>query len=295
LNNANQTLTINKGCRIHVHADAPIVVNGTIKVNGLKDTVDRVYFQGDRLDEPYKDYPASWPGIFLQPSSRDNEFTYAVIKNAYQAIGLQDLPSNAPIPKLTLNECVIDNAYNAGIVAFNSSITARNCLISNCGRNLYLVHGGNYQFTHCTVATYANRYIDHKDAVLALTDYDNTTTKPLTATFQNCIFWGENGLVDNEVEVDKKGSFPFFVSFKNVLWKVKTASSFITSSSGIINNQSPKFDSINTSRNYYDFRIQRGGSPAVDTGGNFNVFIDLDGKLRPRGLRPDLGCFERQQ
>ena len=59
-----QTLTINKGCRIYVHADAPLVVDGTLKVNGLKDTADRVYFQGDRLDDPYKDFPASWPGVF---------------------------------------------------------------------------------------------------------------------------------------------------------------------------------------------------------------------------------------
>jgi hypothetical protein len=65
--NTNQTLTINKGCRIYVHADAPIVVNGTLLVNGLKDTADRVYFQGDRLDDLYKDYPASWPGIFFLP------------------------------------------------------------------------------------------------------------------------------------------------------------------------------------------------------------------------------------
>ena len=262
-------------------------------INGLKDTADRVYFQADRLDEPYKDYPASWPGIFLQPTSKDNVFTYAVIKNAYQAFGLQDLPSNAPIPKLTLNECIIDNAYNAGIVAFNSSVTARTCLISNCGRNLFLVKGGDYLFTHCTVATYANRYIDHKDPVLTLTDYDNTTTRPLTATFRNCIFWGENGLVDNEVEVDKKGS-SFNVSFSYILWKVKTASSFITSSTGILNNLPPKFDSINTSRNYYDFRIKKNGSPAIDKGTNFSVLSDLDGKSRPTGLQPDLGCFEKQ-
>ena len=93
--NANQTLTINKGCRIYVHADAPIVVNGTIQVNGLKDTVDRVYFRGDRLDEPYKDYPASWPGYFSSATSKDNVFNYAVIKNAYQAIGITDPSPNA--------------------------------------------------------------------------------------------------------------------------------------------------------------------------------------------------------
>ena len=97
----------------------------------MKDTIDRVYFRGDRLDAPYKDYPASWPGIFFRSSSHDNEFNYAVIKNAYQALGVQDPSPNAN-PKLTLNECIIDNAYDAGIITVNSSVTARNCLISNC-------------------------------------------------------------------------------------------------------------------------------------------------------------------
>ena len=291
----NQTLTINKGCRIYVHADAPVVVNGTLVINGLKDSVDRVYFQGDRLDEPYKDYPASWPGIFFQPSSKDNVFNFAIIKNAYQAIGLQDLPPLPSInPKLTLNECVIDNAYDAGIISINSSIRARNCLISNCGKNLFLAKGGDYQFTHCTIVTYANRYIDHKDPVLTLTDNDKITTKPILATFRNCIFWGENGLVDNEVLVDIKGSI-FTINFNSILWKVNTPPSFINSS-GIINNLSPKFDSINTFRNYYNFRLQKGNpiSPAVDAGSNFGVLNDLDAKLRPIGSRPDLGCYERQ-
>lgn len=52
----NQTLTIDKGCRIYVHADAPVIIDGTLKVNGEKDTIDRVYFTGDRLDEPYIDF-----------------------------------------------------------------------------------------------------------------------------------------------------------------------------------------------------------------------------------------------
>lgn len=292
--NTNQTLTINKGCRIYVHADAPVVVNGTLLVNGLKDTVDRVYFQGDRLDEPYKDYPASWPGIFFQPTSKDNVFNYAVIKNAYQAIGLQD-PSSTMFPKLTLNECVIDNAYDAGIISINSSVRARNCLISNCGKNLFLAKGGDYQFTHCTVVTYANRFIDHRDPVLLLSNYivvnNNQITANLNAVFRNCIFWGENGLVDNEVVVTKSGTGTFNVSFDYNLWKVQTAPTNINPPSGIINNQPPQFDSINTSKNFYDFRL-KASSPAVNKGANAGVIIDLNGKSRPVGL-PDLGCFER--
>ncbi len=288
--NANQTLTINKGCRIYVHADAPIVVDGSLIVNGLKDTIDRVSFQGDRLDEPYKFFPASWPGIFFRSASKDNVLTYAVIKNAYQGIGIIDPSPNAN-PKLILNECVIDNAYDAGIVSLNSSIRARNCQVSNCGKNLFLVKGGDYQFTHCTVVTYANRYIDHKDPVLTLTNFDDISTASLNALFRNCIFWGENGLVENEVVVLKNGTGTFNVNFDYNLWKVQTPPANITSNQ-IINNQPPLFDSISSTNNFYNFRLQS-ASPAINKGINAAITTDLDGKPRPVGL-PDLGCFEKQ-
>src|SRR5439155_5806429 len=114
------------------------------------------------LDEPYKNYPASWPGIYFSATSKDNIFNYVVIKNSYQSIAARD-PSSNTNPKVTLNECVIDNSYDAGIIASYSSITAVNCLVSNCGKNIELIKGGNYNFPHCTVASYSNSYILHKD------------------------------------------------------------------------------------------------------------------------------------
>jgi hypothetical protein len=287
-----QTLSINKGCRIYVHADAPIIVDGTLQVNGLKDTADRVYFRGDRMDDPYKDFPASWPGIFFLGSSINNVLNYAVIKNSYQSIGVQDPATNAN-PKVTLNQCVIDNSYDAGIIAVNSSVRATNCLISNCGRNLLLVKGGNYQFTHCTAVTVSNSFIQHRDPVLTVSNFANNSSANLDAVFRNCIFWGENGLVDDEVVVVKNGNTTFNVTFDQVLWKVTGNPSNTTIiPPAPINNQQPLFDSINTSKNYYDFRLQM-ASPARNAGVNAGVPIDLDGKPRPVGA-PDLGCFEKQ-
>lgn len=291
--NENRKLTINKGCRIYVHADAPIIVDGTLQVNGLKDTADRVYFNGDRLDEPYKNYPASWPGIYFSATSRDNVFNYAVIKNSFQSIAVQDPSLNAN-PKVTLNECVIDNSYDAGIIASNSSITATNCLISNCGKNIALIKGGIYNFTYCTVASYSNNYIQHKDPVLQVRNFDGTNaTAPLNAVFRNCIFWGENGIVDDEVVVNKSGSTAFTVNFDYNLWKVKTTPANIISTQ-IINGQKPSFDTIDVSRQYYNFRL-RDDSPAKNKGVSTSTTIDLDGKPRsiPVG-QPDLGCFEKQ-
>jgi len=293
----NTSLTINTGCRIYVHADAPIIVDGTLLINGQKDTIDRVYIRGDRLDDPYKDFPAGWPGIFFRTTSKDNVFNYAVIKNAYQAIAMLDPASNAN-PKLTLNECVIDNAYDAGIITINSSINARNCLVSNCGKNIFLTKGGNYQFTHCTVASYSNNFILHKDSVLSVFDFDLDKPSmifPLNATFRNCIFWGENGTVINEVGLYKKNPTNT-ITFDQILWKVQSnpSGAGITVSGAF--NQPPLFDSINVSKNYYNFRLKAPIplSPAIDKGVNTTVTIDLDGKTRPLGLKPDLGCFEKQ-
>jgi len=290
-----QTLTINKGCRIYVHADAPIIVDGTLQVNGEKDTASRVYFRGDRLDEPYRDFPAGWPGIYFLRSSINNVLNYAVIKNSYQAIGVQD-PATNTNPKLTLNECIIDNAYDAGIIAVNGSIYARNTLISNCGKNIYLVQGGDYQFIHCTAVSISNNYIQHKDPVLTVANTANNISRRLDALFRNCIFWGQNGIVDDEVVVIKNGNTVFNVNFDHVLWKVQTTPPNITSTE-IINNQPPLFDSIDVSHNYYDFRLQS-ASPAVNKGNlAAGIAFDLDGKTRPlpAATKPDLGCFEKNQ
>lgn len=81
---AAASLTIPKGCRIYAHADAPILIDGTLTVNGTKTAP--VIFAGDRQDYNYKDLPASWPGIYFRNTSKDNVLQFAQIKNAYQAV-----------------------------------------------------------------------------------------------------------------------------------------------------------------------------------------------------------------
>ncbi|MDQ3845114.1 MAG: hypothetical protein M3342_14040, partial [Bacteroidota bacterium] len=247
------TLTINKGCRIYVHADVPIFVQGTLRVAGEKWDSTRVVFSGDRLDEPYRDFPASFPGIFFTAGSKNNVFQYAIIKNAYQGIVAVD-PSPVASPKITLNETIIDNAYDIGLLGVNTSITARNVLISNSGKNLVLIKGGDYSFTHCTVASYSNNYSQHKDPVLLVSNFleKGAPSFPITAVFRNCIFWGDdNGTVDNEAVVLKNGTTPFNVTFNNVLWRLKEAPANITVTEAI-SNQPPQFDSVNNSKRYYN-------------------------------------------
>ncbi len=285
-------LTIEKGCKIYVHADAPIIINGTLQVNGEKWDSTKVVFTGDRLDDPYNGFPASWPGIVFTGSSNNNTIQYGVIKNAYQAIAVQN-PSATAHPKLVLKQTEISNAYDVGLLGINSSIQAENVLVSNCGKNVVLT-GGNYHFTHCTVASYANSLLQHKDPVLFVSNAfnQNTAVSNLNAVFQNCIFWGEgNTLVTDEAVVANVGGTSFSVLFDHVLWKMKNIPSDAVMKD-TINNQLPLFDSINTAKNYYNFRLKE-NSPALNTGTATQVLIDLDGNPRPVGL-PDLGCYEKQ-
>lgn len=284
----NSKLTINEGCKIYMHADAPIVVNGTLEVLGKKFDSTKVVFTGDRLDKPYSDFPASWPGIYFNPSSTNNIIRNAIIKNAYRAVVVLNPSVNAN-PKLRLSETIIDNAYDIGLLGINTKIFGQNLLISNCDKNIFLVNGGDYDFTHSTIASYFNNFIDHKNAVLTLSDYLDNSQNNLNAIFRNCIFWGYGGKVDNEVQVFKKGNPT--IKFENVLWKVKDIPSSPTGT--VFNNEDPLFDSISTEKNYYNFHLKE-NSKALDKGGNTSITLDLDGNPRPIGSAPDLGCYEKQ-
>jgi hypothetical protein len=282
------SLTINKGCRIFVHADAPIIVNGSLKVNGERFDSTRVVFRGDRLDEPYRDFPGSWPGIYFSPSSKDNVLNYAIVKNAYQGI-ITQFPSSDRNYKVILNQCIIDNIYDAGILSIAGSVKATNCLISNCGSNIYISGGGSYDFNYCTIVSYSNSYLTHKSPVMFVSNSnDQNQLNNLNAVFRNCIFWGEGGIVDNEIGIDKKVT-PASVSFESVLYKAKdniTAAIFTNS----IRNKPPQFDSIDVTKRYFDFHL-KATSPAKDSGSlNVPVPIDLDGNQRV-GL-PDIGCYK---
>lgn len=287
----NAVLTIKPGTKVYFHADAPLLVDGTITANASKD--QKIIFSGDRLDEGYNDLPASWPGIFFRNSSKNNSLQYVVIKNAYQGIIAQSL-SGTPVPKLTLSHAVLDNIYDAGILAINTNMNVDNCLITNCGSNVAIFMGGTYRFINCTLASYSNSFINHSTAVLQVADYieqnGSLFTAPLSALFQNSIFWGE-GAVENEIVVAKKGTNPFSVTFDHVLYKAKDPvgnSEFISS----IQNQDPVFDSINVTSRVFDFHFKKTNtSPAINAGTTTSFPLDLDGKLRD--AQPDIGCYEK--
>jgi len=289
------TLNINAGCKIYTHADAPILVDGTMKINGEKN--NEVIFNGDRLDTDYKDLPASWPGIYFRPTSSNNEMTFAVIKNANQAVVVSSPSINAN-PKLSIHQCIIDNAFDAGLLIKNSFVNVDNSLISNCGNNINIINGGEYHFTNCTAAAFSNIFMLHRNPVLQVNNFSyengNLITNDISATFSNCIFWGDGGILDDEVTINKEGGNLFNVIMSNCLYKSANGINNAVLNANIINEE-PVFDSIDVIKNYYDFRMNNAiSSPAIDNGGNTSFPLDLDNQPRQSGISSDIGCYEKQ-
>jgi hypothetical protein len=294
------TLTITEGTRVYCNANAPLIVNGTLKAMGKFYDSTRIRFRSDRLDGDYKDLPGTWPGIYFNNSSSNNEMNYVDVLNAYQAVLVQGGPSLTPA-KLRMNGCVIDNAYDFGLLAFNTSLNVVNSRFTQIGNdgtpgtggsNIIISGGGNYVFNHCSIATYANFYQNHKQPSMFITNNANGTGQPLTLQMDNSIIYGQGGLTENELVTQKTGTAPFAITMRNVLYKVKTDPTDISFSNSL-KNLDPLFDTINTSLRLFNWRL-RDGSPCIDAGLPGGPPTDLDGKPRPVGTKPDLGCYEKK-
>ena len=290
---SNATLTIQPGVHIYIHADALINVYGSLVALGKAEDSQRVFFNGDRLDLPYADYPGSWPGIYFNNSSRDNILNYAVFQNGYRTL-VAEGPGSDISPKLSLNQCIINNSYAEGILAIQSSIKAVNCLISNCGQNLVISLGGVYQFEQCTVASYSTQFLSHQQPVLTISNSasngNQVFTNDLNIHFTNCIFWGSEGIPD-EALITKQGNTAFKVLFDHAILKQQNYPAN-TDSISLFLNTDPMFLATGQSGNQFDFHV-KANSPAVDKGLDLGIFTDLDGYLRPVN-QPDFGCYERQ-
>ena len=302
---STEVLTIQKGCRIYMHQDSKLYVNGTLKVFGTK--ADSVIFQGDRLDRDYygyKDYPGEWGGLLFLRGSQQSNLNYCVIKNAGNATdgftpaAINVLPPWVPLggPILELNSCTIANSSTFGILGFNTNIRANNCLIHTCGlQNIATLEGGEYEFNFCTIATYGGTGINHAQqpsvAILNYRDISLTqyVDNNLIANFTNCII---TGALDDELFAYQKGSSSYSLNMKNCFIKRVTAlpTNLVTTTNCIVNDNSNYPQFVDYAK--WNFHVES-TSPMKGKGIDIPGLIsDLDLNNRPNP--PSIGCYEVQ-
>lgn len=288
----NATLSIPAGTRIYAHANAFIDVYGSLDIEGTK--TEPVIFRGDRLDDPYSNQPAGWDGIYFNESSINNRMVFAELRNAYNAV-VVDKPATNSNPKLLMQQCIIDNAFNMGLFASNTSVNMNNCLVSNCGRNVLLQLGGNYEFINCTMHANYTRYLNHINPAVTVQNYaeqgGSTVYGNISVNFINCIIWGSTGNVSDELVFDKQGSGSISATVQNCIYRAAAESpqAVYTNSK---RNEDPVFDNIDLQNWIFDFHIN-GAGPGVDAGISTLFVQDLDGNNRSI-TSTDIGCYEKQ-
>ena len=300
------TLTLQPGTEVYLHNNSWIVVSAESSLHSNGTINNPIWFQSDRSDNhsltDYANTPGQWGKIWILPGSTNNQIEYTILKNGKRGIevwGENEFDYLTENTMLTINNSIIYNMSNFGILAVGSKIVGKNLLIFNCGEHLlYLDNGGDYDFKHCTFANFwpfsrqtpsivLNNYAEDSNGNYEYFDLVN-------ASFGNCII---DGNVETELVFNKESDQSLFnYNLKNCI--LKSNEDYWNEWS---NENSQEIILLNTDQNtgfidyeMNDFQLDL-NSIAIDAGLESiaeEVPYDINGNLRT--YNPDIGCFEKQ-
>ena len=276
-------LSIEPGTRVYSHLGSSIYVQGTLHANGTVQAP--IEFTNDRFDSGFDLAPGQWNGIVFLEGSKDNQISFATIKNAQDAIWL-GTPDDDTIPDLTLTNTIIENTSGSGVLAFTSDLSMTNCMVNNCGEFVIAgLAGGNYAFIHTTFANYGYGFFRTQPIAvftdnLQLSD-GSLLTGYLTLSIQNSIIWGNQ---NDELVFSDAGQKLVDLSITDNL--IRTTDSNWGNEN--ILNQDPLF----VAPFEFNYRIDT-LSPAIDAAFDLGISVDLDSLQRDNF--PDIGAYEWRQ
>jgi hypothetical protein len=210
------TLTINEGTQVYVHAKSGIYCfKSCIDINGTLG--NEVVFQNDRLEPSFDDIPGQWGiqldfqvegaggpeiatvasgGIWLVKSPCST-IDYAILKNG--GIGILVDSTGTSDFALEINNSIITNMSGVGFWAnYGAHVKATNLLVSNCGETCGLfTYGGKYQIDNCSFLNYWDGGVRSTPS-FALQNFFEPQQGPLQVfsvtdtRFRNCLMYGNN-------------------------------------------------------------------------------------------------------
>ena len=280
------SLTVLPGTKIYFHKNAYLAVSheASLAVNGTWEHPVRM--QSDRLDFYYRDLPGQWEGIYLERGSKNNNLSYAVIKNGNYGLIIDSLVSGSD-PKLTMDGTIIQNMVYDGIYAYSTSVVSTNCIIGDCGgAALRIEKGGNYNFKQLSVGNYWSSSVRSIPSMI-LSNYTSDSVgikhpNDLAANFGNIILYGTE---TDELELDSVANIKFSYIFDHALLRTSLKVSNQAHYLECIVNKDPLFLDVQK----FDYEIDS-LSPARGSGGAMGVNNDIRGSQRPSP--PSLGAYE---
>lgn len=284
-------LTLQAGTRLYFHNKAVLWVydKGTLIVQGTYK--NEVVFQGDRLENDYKDMPGQWGKIWLSQGSLNNRIDWAIIKNA--TVGIQvDSVTTPNAPTLKLSNTIIKNMQSVAIWGLDARIWSYNCVFANCGECTAAFQlGGIYRFEHCTFTNYWSQKQRTKPLLILNNYYDANGIQFIrnldSAYFGNCILQGD---LEEEIGLDSSlfgGKFSY--KFDHCILKTARVVSNTAYYKNIYKNGDAAFKDVKTN-NYH----LTSTSVGIDKGYSTPLTTDLENKARPNisTSLPDLGAYE---
>ena len=285
------TLEIPAGARLHFGTNAGIWIQkgGSLHIEGTLE--NPVRFSGLHLDTNYRNEPGQWGHIWLDAESGDHLIRYAVIQDGSNGIWLDSSTSSTVHnPGLVIENTIITNMTNYGLIAYRNAIEGTNLVIGHCDKAVSLRRGGSHKFVHCTFHSssyngYSLEMCDEKQNGATL-DFSN-------CRFINSIFYG-NSSDQLYLNIQDEQNAPSV--FDHCLIRQRNTANIgeLDKFSACALNLDPKFHDIRYHRT--DFRISdttsgayKKGLPAAVTGVAVN---DITGFARP--LVPTLGAYEYQ-
>ncbi|MDP3461258.1 MAG: hypothetical protein Q8S18_00550 [Bacteroidales bacterium] len=289
--NSYGTLIIEEGARVHFHDKSGLwaYVDGVLKVRGSLE--NPVVFQGDRLDQDYRNIPGQWDRIWLMEGRAgfDHEIEHAIIRNGYIGIQAESF-LRATENRLSIKNTVIENHTGIGFMGRFFAVDANNIVVANCGQyTIRIESGGSYRFRHCSIANEWRYGVSNTSSVffhnVGLDIDSNFIALPLNIKFANTIIYGSS---ENEIERYLLSGADTTYVFDHCLIRQKKDWNNDIAFINCIFNKDPLF------RDYANFDFQLDTlSPSIDIGSTViaaEVPMDILGVSRT--TLPDLGAYE---
>ena len=148
-------LTVNPGVRMYFHADATLIVKGTLHLAGTLD--EPIILRGDRLGnmfdgQPYDRVPGQWGGIIFTPQSFGNTIQYADIHSGQ--FGIRVDSCDITTDKVIIENSILHNTTHHALDVRMAKVYVGNSQITNAGGNCVNIRGGDVSLVHCTIARF---------------------------------------------------------------------------------------------------------------------------------------------
>lgn len=311
-----KTLTLAAGTRLYFHANAELIVKGSLKVEGSAQ--QPVIMRGDRLGymfagQPYDRIPGQWGGVRLTETSYDNHINYADIHSG--SYGIRVDSADVSRNKLLLENSIVHNTTHHALDIYMAQVMVGNSQITNAGGDCLHVRGGDVTLTHCTLARFFV-FTGGSGTALNFANYEGATRLPLkNLTMQNCIITGyqSDEVMGSQNMEYKDDDFKYL--FKNCLINTpkveneETKHLFANCQWDTDDKDTPTADdgtrilrekNFTPEPNLDDLTFSFELAPLSKAVGKGDAAITAnsypnDRLGRPRGNAPDMGCYQHTE